>query len=256
MIGTLFREDFCAEPMNEGICAKSESELYSIYYKHFHDVQVNRIKKYYPFNDIKDKIWKYPTIFDERHAMLISTTQQTDCKLRCGSIAQTEILSTNELTKDNKFPVYFYQYGNLYEPWDAVTHGFDIPNLFGNGETIPFKSMFWNEGTEEFSKITMRFFGDYIKGNNPVTNDNKLATVQNGYMIYVVDGVRILELSELDAVKKRCELFMDNYLGEDIFRNVEFCQGTVETRENPDEFEKIFKDSMKKDEAKEEKTEL
>ena len=67
------------------------------------------IKKYYPFDEIKEKIWKYDTIFNERHALLIQTVQQTDCTFRCGSVAQTEILSNGAMTK-NSFPVYFYQY--------------------------------------------------------------------------------------------------------------------------------------------------
>eukprot|EP01084_Bolivina_argentea_P223619 378328_1 len=200
MIGTLFMESFAVEPFYMGSLVKNEKELNEYYYKNYFDSVVSEIQKYYPINDM-NKIWKYKSVFNTS-SEIIQTTQHTDCWVRCGSITQIDIISNNLITKNN-VNVYFYQYGYINEPWDQVTHGYDIGNLFGNGKNSPFSNGIWSD---KFANISMKFFGDYVKGIEPINNDNgKYATIQNGYYLRVVDGVKVVDINQLDVVKERCK---------------------------------------------------
>ena len=225
MIGTVFRESFSGHPWNMGYEAKDEEDLYKIFYPHFHDSQVELIKKHYPFGDINGKIWPFDTTFKNETALLVQTTIHTDCWVRCGSILQCDILGDNPLAK-NSFPVYFYQYGTFNEPWDTVSHGHDVLQLFGKDQIIaPESSMLagmMDDFDEEFLKITQKWVGDYVKGITPKTKDGKDASYQNGYYLRIVDGVKIIDLNELEIVKNRCKLYWDN-LGETAYSQLEFC---------------------------------
>eukprot|EP01084_Bolivina_argentea_P223618 378327_1 len=200
MIGTLFFESFAMKPFSMSVLLMSKEELNTFFYKHFFDSQVKLIEKYYPIDDI-DKIWRFKSKFNET-ASIIQTTMHTDCAFRCGSIDQTQIIAANPITK-NSVSVYFYQFGYIDEPWDQVTHGYDIGNLFGNGKNSPFSNGIWSD---KFANISMKFFGDYVKGIEPINNDNgKYATIQNGYYLRVVDGVKVVDINQLDVVKERCK---------------------------------------------------
>ena len=225
MIGTLFRESFTGKPWNQGKQAKNEEDLSKLYDKHFHDSQVELIKKHYPFDDIKNKVWPFDTEFKYNPALLIQTTIHTDCWVRCGSILQCEILNDNPLTKNN-FPVYFYQYGTMNEPWDKVSHGYDVIQLFGIDQLIDKSSSLsaamLDDFSQDFLKITQKWVGDYVKGIVPKTDHGQDASYQNGYYLRIVDGVKVVELNELEIVKNRCKLYW-NHLGESAYSTTDFC---------------------------------
>jgi len=222
MIGTLFRESFTAEPWNTGWVPEDIADLSTFYGKHFHDSHVKLLEEAYPVDDVAGKIWKYPSLFDDgRPAVLVSTQLQTDCSFRCGSLAQTELITEHPITRD--VPVYFYQYGWIEEPWDRVSHGQDIMQLFGQDMK---QSPMWNNYTvfsEEFVKITQNFFGAYIRGEG-VLDD---ASIQNGKYIQIVDEVKSVDLSDLDVVKERCEAMFE--LDNDAFGSNSFCLGSLDT---------------------------
>ena len=224
MIGTLFRESFTAEPFNIGFVPKDNEDLIQFWNTLYHDSQVKRIKEAYPVDEegIKAKVWPYPSWFDDgRSAVLVSTQLQTDCTFRCGSILQTELITESVVTR--KVPVYFYQFGYIEEPWDRVSHGQDIFQLFGREipEGHPMKSNH-TIYSEDFTKIAQNFFGAYIRGEGVVINGID-STVNNGKYIQVVDEVKAVDLSELDVVKKRCEVMYE--LGNDAFDSYGFCIG-------------------------------
>merc|ERR1712129_269420 len=73
--------------------------------------------------------------------------------------------------------------------------------------------------SEDFVKITQDFFGAYVRGEGVVDD----ASIQNGKYIHVVNEVKAVDLSELDMVRKRCELFSE--FDDDVFDSHAFCYG-------------------------------
>merc|ERR1712130_551861 len=214
MIGTMFRESFTAEPLNMGWVPENGEDLVELWNSIYNDSEVEMIEGAYPVDEegIAEKVWSYPSIFDDdRSAVLVSTQLQTDCMFRCGSIRQTELITENAITQNKS--VYFYQMGFIEEPWDQTSHGADITYLF---DTESFISVY----SENFTKIVQGFFGAYIRGEG-VMIDGIDASIQNGQYIHVVD-----------EVKTRCEVMFD--LGDDAFDNSAFCSGGAEVGDLPD----------------------
>merc|ERR1712087_828844 len=193
MIGTVFRESFTAEPWNFGFVPESAEALTDFWTTLYHDSTVKKISSVYDVNDIKGKVWKYSSIFDDdRAAVLVSTQLQTDCMFRCGSIMQMDLITQNPITKD--IPVYFYQYGYDKEQWDQVSHGQDVIQIFGR--EMPADHPMTNNYTvfsHDFVKTTQNFFGAYIRGEGVLDDDS----VQNGKYIHVVGKVEAVDLSDL-----------------------------------------------------------
>eukprot|EP01084_Bolivina_argentea_P287609 493524_1 len=207
MIGTLFQESFAMPPFYMGVLSKTEADLNAFYMKYLFDSEVKEIQKYYPINELK-KVWSLERSYFNTTTEIIQATEQTDCWVRCGSIAQTEIITNNPVTK-HSVSVYFYQFGTCQEPYDAVTHSYDIHALFGMFEPkyslIPLPES-WVY-TDEFIKVGMQFFGEYVKGIGPLNSENKPATIQNGNYLRVVEEVKVVDLNELNVVKERCKLW-------------------------------------------------
>ena len=117
------------------------------------------------------------------------------------------------------FPTFFYQFGYAEKPWDSVSHAYDLIPLFGrDADVLNCGKAF----SEEFMLRTQGFFGGYIKGVEPVASDGTIASMQNGYYAQIVDEIRFVELSDLDVVRERCEVY--NQLGDGIFRHP-ICMG-------------------------------
>ncbi len=58
-------------------------------------------------------------------------------------------------------------------------------------------------------RLQGKFFVDYIKGSVCAkTECVKEATVQNGKYIQIMDGIRVVDISDLDANKERSKLCM------------------------------------------------
>mmetsp|Transcript_49124 Transcript_49124/g.60356 ORF Transcript_49124/g.60356 Transcript_49124/m.60356 type:complete len:568 (-) Transcript_49124:143-1846(-) len=217
MIGTTVRESFTEKPFNLGKPPQNETELYDFYYKFLYDSQVDLVKEYYPFNSI-DKIYTFgKSEFDSNPATLIQTQLATDCWVRCGTLKQAQIISDNNKLK-NSFDVYFYQYGYYTQPYDQVSHGYDVLGLFGfDAEWLSGGATYY----DELEKMTMDMFGDYANGIKPTIND-EIATYNNGYYMELAEEIKIKSIDNLNALKKRCELY--DKLGDGIFVNP-FCFG-------------------------------
>eukprot|EP01083_Nonionella_stella_P214007 771356_1 len=218
MLGTVFRESFTEKPFNMGNPPQNLNELNDYYNDKLFDIQAELMRKYYPENEVYTKIWPYgKSEFENNIASLIQTVQTTDCWVKCGSIWQADIMATNPITMKT-FPVYFYQYGYIKQPYDQVSHGYNTVGVFGYD--IPWISA-GVEYSEKFVQISQKFFGDYVKGIVPMKNE-KVASVQNGYYMQVVEEVKIVALDDLDIVRDRCEVY--KIFGDKIWRN-EFCMG-------------------------------
>ena len=216
MIGTMFRESFTAEPYNLGWVPDDAEDLVQFWRSMYDDSQVEMIERAFPVDEegIAEKVWSYPSIFDDnRSAVLVSTQLQTDCLFRCGSIRQTALITENRMTR--KIPVYLYEMGYIEEPWDQVTHGNDVGFLFG-------VSYFGGGVVADFTEIVQDFFGAYIRGEGVMIDDVN-ASIQSGKYIHIVDEVKALDLSDLSVTEARCEVMFD--LGEEAFDNDAFCVG-------------------------------
>ena len=218
MIGTMFRDSFTAEPRNMGWVPKDSEDLIEFWRLFFDDSTVQMIQETYPVDEegIKQKVWPYPSIFDNgRHTQLVNSQLQTDCVFRCGSISQTELITGHQLTRN--VPVYFYQFGYIEQPWDQVTHADDVSFLFAENTSVQS-----TQAHEDFTQIVQDFFGKYIRGEALMIDDIE-PTINNGKYIHVVNEMKAVDLSELDFVKKRCDLMFE--LGNDAFDNPAFCWG-------------------------------
>eukprot|EP01084_Bolivina_argentea_P275956 470713_1 len=76
----------------------------------------------------------------------------------------------------------------------------------------------------------MQFFGDYIRGNEPlIDNDknnknNKKASIQNGYYLQIVgDNVKRVGLDDLNETKERCKVW--EILGVSVYKIPQICLG-------------------------------
>ena len=233
LIGTMFRESFSEKPFNMGFSPQSLQELNEYYFEKLYDTQARYdwlgwfiyyffcvfggrlMKQYYPEDaeSLRSKIWPYgESEFESNPASLIQTVQTTDCWVKCGSLWQADGLAANPMLS-RSFPVYFYQFGYVEKPWDAVSHGYDLLPLFG-------EDMEWiNAGkpfSDHFMRNVQRFFGGYIKGAV------EAETVQSGYYVQIVDEVRMVPMNELDTVRERCEVY--RAMGDAIWRD-QFCMG-------------------------------
>lgn len=82
MIGTVIRESFTEKPFNFAIPPKNKQEFDDWLYKHLYDHQSELIKKHYPFDKIKSKIYPYgKSEFESNPASLIQTVILTGTKL-------------------------------------------------------------------------------------------------------------------------------------------------------------------------------
>merc|ERR1719245_115954 len=213
------------------VLAKTEEELNALYYRNLFDAEVMEIQQYYPYDDM-DKIWRFKSTFNSS-SEIIQAAQHTDCAFRCGSIAQTDIITTNVMTK-NSVNVYFYQFGPLEEPWDSVTHGHDVGCLFDVDVRY---SPFPDYRDEKFAippesvKLTMKWIGEYVKGIGPLNENGEPATIQNNNYLRIVGSgdVKVVDLKELDIVKERCKLWES--WGDAAYLNMAICWGMEQIEE-------------------------
>mmetsp|Transcript_67830 Transcript_67830/g.60966 ORF Transcript_67830/g.60966 Transcript_67830/m.60966 type:complete len:573 (-) Transcript_67830:125-1843(-) len=219
MLGTLFRESFNEKPWNVAISPQNLDELNEYYYKKLFDTEAQLIQEYYPENEVYTKIWPYgKSEFENNVASLIKTVQTTDCWVKCGTIWQSDIIASNPITT-NSFPVYLYQYGYIKQPYDRISHGYDLLGLFG-------RDIAWLNGGIKYSdklvQQTQKFFGDYINGGIVPMKNGKPASVQNGLYIQIVEKIKIVDVEDLNNIKSRCQVY--KLLGDEIWRN-KFCVG-------------------------------
>jgi len=221
LIGTLFRESFSEAPFFMGPTLNTLSDLDAFYFAKLYDSEARLLQRHYPTStdEVFSKVWPYgESAFAGNISSLIQTVQSTDCWVKCGSLWQAETLATHSII-GAAFPTFFYQFGYVEAPWDAVSHGYDLLPLFGHDmEWVNCGKAF----SPKFMRTTQKFFGGYVRGEVPTTSEGTAASLQNGFYAQIVDEVRFADAKELDLVRDRCAVY--ELLGDAIWRNP-ICMG-------------------------------